>query len=110
MTGRTRPAPRLERRVVIVGRGHIPSAVNIPFSTLADAANKLKDSAMLKSLLSDAGIKQGDQIVSYCHIGQQATLVYFVAKYLGYDARLYDGSFEDWSKRTELPVVTGNKQ
>jgi thiosulfate/3-mercaptopyruvate sulfurtransferase len=85
--------------------GHIPSAVNVPFSTLADASNKLKDSATLRKILAEAGIKQGDQIVSYCHIGQQASLVYFVAKYLGYDARLYDGSFEDWSKRPELPVV-----
>ena len=85
--------------------GHIPGAVNVPFSTLADASNKLKDSPSLRKLLADAGIKQGDQIVSYCHIGQQATLVYFVAKYLGYDARLYDGSFEDWSRRSELPVV-----
>jgi thiosulfate/3-mercaptopyruvate sulfurtransferase len=85
--------------------GHIPGAVNVPFSSLADSANKLKDSPSLRKLLADAGIKQGDQIVSYCHIGQQATLVYFVARYLGYDARLYDGSFEDWSKRSELPVV-----
>jgi thiosulfate/3-mercaptopyruvate sulfurtransferase len=85
--------------------GHIPSAVNVPFSNLADSANKLKDSPALRKLLADAGIKHGDQIVSYCHIGQQATVVYFVAKYLGYDARLYDGSFEDWSKRSELPVV-----
>jgi thiosulfate/3-mercaptopyruvate sulfurtransferase len=85
--------------------GHIPSAVNVPFSTLADAANKLKDAPTLRKMLADAGVKQGDQIVSYCHIGQQATAVYFVAKFLGYDARLYDGSFEDWSKRSELPVV-----
>jgi len=85
--------------------GHIPGAVNVPFNTLADAANKFKDSPTLRKMLDDAGIKQGDQIVSYCHIGQQATVVYFVAKYLGYDARLYDGSFEDWSKRSELPVV-----
>jgi len=85
--------------------GHIPSAVNIPFNSLADAANKLKDSPTLRKMLADAGVKQGDQIVSYCHIGQQATVVYFVARYLGYDARLYDGSFEDWSKRSELPVV-----
>jgi 3-mercaptopyruvate sulfurtransferase SseA len=34
-------------------------------------------------------------------------VVYFVAKYLGLDASLYDGSFEDWSARTDLPVVTG---
>lgn len=85
--------------------GHIPGSVNIPYNTLADASNKLKDSPTLQKMLSESGIKQGDQVVSYCHIGQQATLVYFVAKYLGYDARLYDGSFEDWSKRTELPVV-----
>jgi thiosulfate/3-mercaptopyruvate sulfurtransferase len=85
--------------------GHIPGAVNIPFSTLGDAANKLQESATLKKIFADAGIKQGDQVVSYCHIGQQATVVYFAAKYLGYDARLYDGSFEDWSKRPELPVV-----
>jgi len=27
-----------------------------------------------------------------------------VARYLGYDAHLYDGSFQDWSNRSELPV------
>jgi thiosulfate/3-mercaptopyruvate sulfurtransferase len=85
--------------------GHIPNAVNVPFVSLADSANKLKDSKTLRQMLADAGIERGDQIVSYCHIGQQATVVYFVAKYLGYDARLYDGSFEDWSKRSELPVI-----
>lgn len=85
--------------------GHIPSALNVPFSSLADDANKLKDSATLKKLFEEAGIKPGNEVVSYCHIGQQATLIYFVAKYLGYDARLYDGSFEDWSRRSELPVT-----
>ena len=85
--------------------GHIPSAVNVPFSSLADASNKLKDSATLKKIFDEAGIKPGKEVVSYCHIGQQATVIYFVAKYLGYDARLYDGPFEDWSKRSELPVV-----
>jgi thiosulfate/3-mercaptopyruvate sulfurtransferase len=85
--------------------GHIPGAVNITFSRLADAANKFKDSATLAKIFSEAGVQQGKQVVSYCHIGLQASLVYFVAKYLGYDARLYDGSFEDWSKRSELPVV-----
>ena len=86
--------------------GHIPNAVNVPFSSLADDANKLKDSATLKKIFEEAGIKPGKEVVSYCHIGQQATLIYFVARYLGYDARLYDGSFEDWSKRSELPVVS----
>jgi thiosulfate/3-mercaptopyruvate sulfurtransferase len=85
--------------------GHIPGAVNITFSRLADSANKFKDSATLAKIFNEAGVREGKQVVSYCHIGLQASLVYFVAKYLGYDARLYDGSFEDWSKRSELPVV-----
>ena len=28
----------------------------------------------------------------------------YYARYLGYDAHVYDGSFEDWSNRAELPV------
>jgi len=43
-------------------------------------------------------------VATYCHIGQQASLLYFVARYLGYDAHLYDGSFQDWSNRSDLPV------
>jgi thiosulfate/3-mercaptopyruvate sulfurtransferase len=46
-------------------------------------------------------------VVAYCHIGQQATAVLFAARTLGHPVRLYDGSFEDWSRRTELPVEGG---
>jgi thiosulfate/3-mercaptopyruvate sulfurtransferase len=84
--------------------GHIPGAVNIPFSSLVDSTNKLKDTGTLRNLFLKAGVKPGNKVISYCHIGQQATVVYFVARYLGYDARLYDGSFEEWSGRKELPV------
>lgn len=37
-------------------------------------------------------------------MGQQASLLFLAARLLGRDVRLYDGSFEDWSKRMELPV------
>ncbi len=46
-------------------------------------------------------------MVSYCHIGQRATVLYFTAKMLGYDAKMYDGSWEDWSHRKDLPIATG---
>jgi thiosulfate/3-mercaptopyruvate sulfurtransferase len=85
--------------------GHIPGAVNIQFSSLVDSTNRLKNKQELEKLFEAAGVKPGVTVVPYCHIGQQASLVYFVAKYLGYDARLYDGSFEDWSSRDDLPVV-----
>jgi thiosulfate/3-mercaptopyruvate sulfurtransferase len=84
--------------------GHIPGAASIPFSTLVDEQGKLKPAAELARQFGEAGVRAGDRVVSYCHIGQQASLVYFVARYLGYDARLYDGSFEDWSRHAELPV------
>lgn len=85
--------------------GHIPNARNIPFSSLVeDPTNKFKSAAALRELFNTAGVKQGDSVTTYCHIGQQASLLYFVARYLGYEAHLYDGSFEDWSHRPELPV------
>jgi len=85
--------------------GHIPGARNIPFSNLVDeTTNRFKDATTLRSLFETAGVKRDDSVTTYCHIGQQASLLYFVARYLGYEAHVYDGSFEDWSRRTELPV------
>ena len=84
--------------------GHVPGAANIPFSSLFDEQGKFKAADTLKTQFTQAGVKPGDRVVSYCHIGQQGSVVYFVARYLGYDARLYDGSWEDWSAHAELPA------
>jgi len=85
--------------------GHIPSAKSIPFSTLVeDASNKFKNPEALRAIFNTAGVKAKDSVATYCHIGQQASLLYFIARYLGYDAHLYDGSFQDWSNRADLPV------
>lgn len=84
--------------------GHIPSAKSIPFATLVEDSNKFKTPEALRALFNTAGVKPKDAVATYCHIGQQASLLYFVARYLGYDAHLYDGSFQDWSNRSELPV------
>lgn len=84
--------------------GHIPSAKNIPFDGVVADNNKFKSATVLRQLFNTAGVKPGDNVATYCHIGQQASLLYFVARYLGYEAHLYDGSFQDWSNRPELPV------
>ncbi len=84
--------------------GHIPGARNVPFTSVFGEHGKLKPAQSLREILN-AGSGQGSALtVSYCHVGQQATVLYFVARYSGFDARLYDGSFQDWSRRTELPV------
>jgi thiosulfate/3-mercaptopyruvate sulfurtransferase len=71
---------------------------------VVEESNKFKTEEALRQIFSNAGVKQSDTVATYCHIGQQASLLYFVAKYLGYDAHLYDGSFDEWSKRADLPV------
>jgi thiosulfate/3-mercaptopyruvate sulfurtransferase len=90
--------------------GHIPQARNIPFSSLVEeSSNKFKSPTALKELFNQAEVKPKTSVATYCHIGQQASLLYFVARYLGYDAHVYDGSFEDWSNRAELPVEKSAK-
>lgn len=85
--------------------GHIAGAKNIPFNTITDETNKLKDDATLRKMFADAGVKPYDNVVTYCHIGQQGTLDYFAAKKLGYKVALYDGSYQEWSRLTDTPVV-----
>lgn len=85
--------------------GHIPGAANIPFQTMVDSSGKFKAPVLLRAQFAAEGIQEGQTVVSYCHIGQQASLVWFAARVLGYNARLYDGSFQEWAGRTELPVA-----
>jgi thiosulfate/3-mercaptopyruvate sulfurtransferase len=85
--------------------GHIANAVSFPYSeTISEKTPYvLKDKETLKKLFSKAGVGGEKTIVSYCHVGQQATLIYFVAKYLGYKAKMYDGSYQEWDERNDLP-------
>lgn len=81
--------------------GHIKGAVNIPFSSIADTLNRIKTSEELEKIFRDAGVKKGNTIVAYCHVGQQATVVLTAARILGHPVRLYDGSFEEWPNLDE---------
>jgi len=84
--------------------GHLPGAVNVAFREVVEAESiKFKSKDQLRELFRAAGVKPESRVVTYCHIGQQASLLYFVAKYLGYEAALYDGSFTEWSAM-HLPV------
>ncbi|MEX2271101.1 MAG: rhodanese-like domain-containing protein [Vicinamibacterales bacterium] len=83
--------------------GHIAGALSVPYTTLTTADGLLKSQAELRALFAAAGVKPDDTVVTYCHIGQQATAVLFAARLLGHKVVLYDGSFEDWSRRN-LPA------
>ncbi len=85
--------------------GHIPGATNIPYSDMVDDSLMFKPIETLRETFLHDGITKGKTAVTYCHIGQQASLVYFVARLLGYDARMYDGSAQEWSRDPALPLV-----
>lgn len=90
--------------------GHIPGATNIYFSTLVDSTNKMLPPARLREMFLGAGVKEGNEVITYCHVGQTASLDYVAARSLGYNVHLYDGSFEDWSGREDLPIELPAKQ
>jgi thiosulfate/3-mercaptopyruvate sulfurtransferase len=86
--------------------GHIPGATSLywPRMLLSREDPVLRAPGELRALFAGAGAGPGDLVVAYCHSGVQASYTYFVARYLGYEARLYDGSFAEWSARADTPV------
>jgi thiosulfate/3-mercaptopyruvate sulfurtransferase len=87
---------------------HVPGAVNIVFESVFDDTNHLLPEARLREMFTQAGVKPNDTIVAYCHVGQQATAFLFAAEALGYNVKLYDGSFQDWKKRS-LPTESSRQ-
>lgn len=90
--------------------GHITGAGNFPFTEVTDDNLMLRSPEELRALLTKAGVKPGDTILGYCHIGQQMTAVIFAARTLGHKAVLYDGSMQDWSRREGFPVENPGKK
>ena len=84
--------------------GHIAGARQLTWNALVGADGLFLPAAQLQQKLEAAGVIAGKPVVSYCMVGMRASVVYFVARHLGYDAKLYDGSIVDWSRR-KLPVV-----
>jgi thiosulfate/3-mercaptopyruvate sulfurtransferase len=85
-------------------RGHVHGAGSLPFTSVVDDSLKLRSPAALEALFRHAAVAPGDTVVAYCHIGLQATVVILAAETLGHPVRLYDGSFQDWSRQMDLPV------
>lgn len=90
-------------------RGHIPGAVNLPWTAaLASRENPvLRPADELRRMFAAAGAQPGRTLIPYCASGVRASLIYFLARYLGYEAALYDGSVSEWNRAEGAPLILG---
>ncbi len=86
--------------------GHLPGARQLVWTDLVSRSSQFLSDAELRAKLEAAGARAGVPVVSYCMIGMRASVIYFVARHLGFDAKMYDGSIVDWGRR-KLPVRRG---
>ena len=82
--------------------GHIPGAVLVEWrSFITDGDRLYRDSDAVRDLLEQAGA--GPEPVVYCRSGPRAAVAVVALRRAGIPARLYDGSFLDWT-RARMPV------
>src|SRR5882724_6488637 len=91
--------------------GHIAGAKNIPYQDMVDQNNFFKPVDQLQGYFTPVIDSKEKEIVTYCFIGQTASVVYLAGRILGYNMKLYDGSMQEWSRIKELPMeLTEKKQ
>jgi len=92
--------------------GHIPTAVSVPWGKAAAEDGTFRDRRELQDLYGgEAGLKEGDDVVAYCRIGERSSHTWFVLKHLlGFDSvRNYDGSWTEWGNAVRVPIVRGTE-
>ena len=89
--------------------GHITGAKNIPYPDLLDSSFQFKHINELISYFQPVVPDKKTEIVTYCFIGQTASVVYMAGRFLGYNMKVYDGSMQEWSRLENLPMEKTKK-
>ncbi len=86
--------------------GHIPGAVNIPWGQAIREDGTFKSAEELRQLYSSKGVVPDKRVVTYCRIGERASVTWFVLKHLlGYkEVKVYDGSWTEWGNLVRFPI------
>jgi thiosulfate/3-mercaptopyruvate sulfurtransferase len=91
--------------------GHIPTAVNIPWSKAVADDGRFLDRVALETLyLRENGLDASSPAIAYCRIGERSSHTWFAMRYLlgMTDVRNYDGSWTEWGSAVRVPIVQGS--
>jgi thiosulfate/3-mercaptopyruvate sulfurtransferase len=89
--------------------GHIPTAINVPWSKAANEDGTFKSADELRALYAEAGIDESKATIAYCRIGERSSHTWFALhELLGYpDVKNYDGSWTEYGSLVGVPVEIG---
>ncbi|HET9257028.1 MAG TPA: sulfurtransferase [Pseudonocardiaceae bacterium] len=89
--------------------GHIPSALNVPWSKAANEDGTFKSDDELRALYTAAGLDESKATIAYCRIGERSSHTWFVLReLLGYsDVKNYDGSWTEYGSLVGAPIELG---
>ncbi len=92
--------------------GHIKGAKSMPWARAANPDGTFKDSQSLRAIYeTEKGLRNTDDIIAYCRIGERSSHTWFVLTYLlGYESvRNYDGSWTEWGNAVRAPIEKGGE-
>jgi thiosulfate/3-mercaptopyruvate sulfurtransferase len=91
--------------------GHVPTAINIPWSKAANEDGTFKSADELKKLYADAGFDFNKETIAYCRIGERSAHSWFVLhELLGLSkVKNYDGSWTEYGSLVGVPVAVGDE-
>jgi thiosulfate/3-mercaptopyruvate sulfurtransferase len=91
--------------------GHIPTAVNVPWSKAANDDGTFKSDEELRELYGAAGLDFGKDTIAYCRIGERSSHTWFVLKeLLGQEnVKNYDGSWTEYGSLVGVPITLGDE-
>jgi len=91
--------------------GHIPTAVNVPWSKAANDDGTFRSDEELRALYEGAGVDLGTDTIAYCRIGERSSHTWFVLhELLGQpNVKNYDGSWTEYGSLVGVPVAVGDE-
>jgi thiosulfate/3-mercaptopyruvate sulfurtransferase len=89
--------------------GHVPSAINIPWSKAANEDGTFKSDEELAKLYGEAGYDAAKATIAYCRIGERSSHTWVVLhELLGHsDVKNYDGSWTEYGSLIGVPIELG---